>query len=393
VRRRLVLGSVAAIAVAMAAQLGAGQAEPLPTLRNGPEWRASTAAMSAADLAWLERGIVPGGPEHRDLVVRALIDLRGLTQPNGAVAGGPDGPWAYAWPRDNSFVAVAYAVSGHPDDAWRTLRFFVDAQLEDGGFEARYRLDGAGAPDDRQRQTDGAGWLLWAIDAVSAASGEAVPADLRPLRDRATEHLLRLTAGGRELPPASPDYWEVPERRVTLGTVAPLAAGLEASARGYSAEGDSERSVRLATAAAAMRSVIGERFGPDYERHGDRGGLDAAAAMMLPPFAAAADPDVIAAVDGYARQAIRPAGGLAPGVGWKTDGLSWTPETALVAYTAAAADDVATATGWRDWLARHTTDWGSLPEKVLPDGSPAGPAPLAWTAALFILTQAELAGI
>ena len=113
--------------------------------------------------------------------------------------------------------------------------------------------------------------------------------------------------------------------------------------------------------------------------------------MMLPPFAAAADPEVVAAVDGYARQAIRPAGGLAPGVGWKTDGLSWTPETALVAYTAAASGDVATATGWRDWLARHTTDWGSLPEKVLPDGTPAGPAPLAWTAALFILTEAELA--
>lgn len=198
-RRRLVLGSVAAIAVAMAAQLGAGQAEPLPTLRNGPEWRASTATMSAADLAWLERGIVPGGPEHRDLVAQALLDLRGLTQPTGAVAAGPDGPWAYAWPRDNSFVAVAYAVSGHPDDAWRTLRFFVDVQLEDGGFEARYRLDGSGAPDERQRQTDGAGWLLWAIDAVSAASGQPVPADLRPLRDRATEHLLRLTAGGREL--------------------------------------------------------------------------------------------------------------------------------------------------------------------------------------------------
>ena len=390
-RRRLVLGSVAAIAVAMAAQLGAGQAEPLPTLRNGPEWRASTATMSAADLAWLERGIVPGGPEHRDLVAQALLDLRGLTQPTGAVAAGPDGPWAYAWPRDNSFVAVAYAVSGHPDDAWRTLRFFVDAQLEDGGFEARYRLDGSGAPDERQRQTDGAGWLLWAIDAVSAASGQPVPADLRPLRDRATEHLLRLTAGGRELPPASPDYWEVPERRVTLGTVAPLAAGLEASARGHAAEGDSARSTRSARAATAFRSVIREHFAPAYERHGDRGGLDAAAAMMLPPFAEAADPTVLAAVEEYTRGAIRPAGGLAPGVGWKSDGVSWTPETALVAYTAADSGDVSNATSLRDWLARHTTDWGSLPEKVRPDGTPAGPAPLAWTAALFILTEAELA--
>ena len=227
-RRRLVLGSVAAIAVAMAAQLGAGQAEPLPTLRNGPEWRASTATMSAADLAWLERGIVPGGPEHRDLVAQALLDLRGLTQPTGAVAAGPDGPWAYAWPRDNSFVAVAYAVSGHPDDAWRTLRFFVDAQLEDGGFEARYRLDGSGAPDERQRQTDGAGWLLWAIDAVSAASGQPVPtSDLCATAPRSTSSASQLAAasslrhhpttgrsrsvGSRSAPShRSPQVWRLP---------------------------------------------------------------------------------------------------------------------------------------------------------------------------------------
>lgn len=386
------IGSVATLLAGAALQLGAGRAEPLPTLRNGADWRSSAATEGTIDAAWLSSGRVPGGPGHRDLVAQALLDLHGLTQPNGAVAAGPDAPWAYAWPRDNSFVAVAYARSGHAEDAWRTLRFFVDAQLEDGGFEARYRLDGSGAPDDRQRQTDGAGWLLWAIDAVSAASGQPVPAELRLLRDRATEHLLRLTDGGRELPPASPDYWEVPERRVTLGTVAPLAAGLEAAARGQAAEGDSWRSVQLATAAAALRSVIREHFGPDYERHGDRGGLDAGAAMLMPPFTDTADPLVIDVVRRYAREGIRPAGGLAPGVGWKTDGVSWTPQTALVAYTAAVSGDVRSATRWRDWLARHTTDWGSLPEKVLPDGSPAGPAPLAWTSALFILTEAELAG-
>jgi GH15 family glucan-1,4-alpha-glucosidase len=389
-RRRLLVASVATLIAGAALQLGAGRAQPLPTLGNGADWRSSRA--TEEDAAWLSGGMVPGGAGHREVVAQALLDLRALTQTNGAVAAGPDGPWAYAWPRDNSFVAVAYAVSGHPEDAWRTLRFFVDGQLEDGGFQARYSLDGSGAPDDRQRQTDGVGWLLWAIDAVSRSSGQPVPGDLRRLRDRATEHLLRLTDHGRELPPPSPDYWEVPERRVTLGTVAPLAAGLEASARGHAAEGDSARSARLERAAAALRSVIREQFGPDYERHGDRGGPDAGAAMLLPPFARSADPAVIGAVHRYARQAIRPAGGLAPGVGWRADGVSWTPQTALVAYTAAASGDRTTASAWHDWLARQATDWGSLPEKVLPDARPAGPAPLAWTAALFVLTEAELDG-
>ena len=51
------------------------------------------------------------------------------------------------------------------------------------------------------------------------------------------------------------------------------------------------------------------------------------------------------------------------------------------------------AAHWMDWLSAHRTPWGSLPEKVLATGAPAGPAPLAWTAALVVLTAAELDSI
>ena len=37
------------------------------------------------------------------------------------------------------------------------------------------------------------------------------------------------------------------------------------------------------------------------------------------------------------------------------------------------------------WLEAHRTASGALPEKVRPDGAPAGPAPLAWTDALVLL--------
>jgi GH15 family glucan-1,4-alpha-glucosidase len=92
----------------------------------------------------------------------------------------------------------------------------------------------------------------------------------------------------------------------------------------------------------------------------------------------------------YQSGALRPAGGLAPGSEWKQDGISWTPETALVAYTAAMSGQPEVAARWMDWLSAHRTSWGSLPEKVRADGAPAGPAPLAWTAALVVLTAAEL---
>ena len=81
----------------------------------------------------------------------------------------------------------------------------------------------------------------------------------------------------------------------------------------------------------------------------------------------------------------RPAGGLAPGGSWRRDGVSWTNVTASYAMTAAALGDHDTARHWLDWLAAHRTANGSLPEKVLADGSPASVAPLAWTAAAVII--------
>lgn len=110
----------------------------------------------------------------------------------------------------------------------------------------------------------------------------------------------------------------------------------------------------------------------------------------MPPFDPQPLPGVADAWARYQRDAIRPAGGLAPGAEWKNDGTSWTPEVALVAYSAAASGDRSTALHWLAWLDRHRTEWGSLPEKVDWKGDPGGPAPLGWTSALVILTLDEL---
>jgi len=42
-----------------------------------------------------------------------------------------------------------------------------------------------------------------------------------------------------------------------------------------------------------------------------------------------------------------------------------------------------------DWLGDRRTGGGALPEKVAADGSPAGPAPLAWTCSLLLLALCE----
>lgn len=402
------VGSVALVLVLVAANATA-KLDPQPHLITSPSWRVSQNAPAllargpSADDAWLSLGSVPGkGTRWQEMVRVALLDVHQLSQQNGAVAAGAGERWNYAWPRDTAFVAVALARTGHHDEAQKALTFLQRVQLADGGFEARYLLDGSGTPDDRARQSDGAGWALWAAWEVSRSAskhGRGSPVALRSLLDNATGFALTVTNDGRRLPRASPDYWEVGVSQTSLGTAAPLLAGLKASQQMYDALGETALAARSRDAASRLSTIVVERFGDRYERFGSSsfaalrvggGGLDAAVTFLMPPFAQSPSAQVVNAWTRYQSDALRPAGGLAPGSSWKQDGVSWTPETALVAYTAAMSGRTVMAEHWMDWLSAHRTTWGSLPEKVLATGAPAGPAPLAWTAALVILTAAEL---
>lgn len=400
--------SCAAVSIALISATATATPDARPGLITGPGWQATqdgSGLVSRGPAAgWLAMGSVPGKDTRWEAMVRtALLDLHQLCGPDGAVAAGAGGRWNYAWPRDTAFVAVALTRTGHQGEALRALTFLQRVQLPDGGFEARYLLDGSGPPDDRARQADGAGWVLWAASEVSRSSGYksdvGAPAALRLLLDNATSFVLAATDDGRRLPQPSPDYWEVPVRRTSLGTAAPLLAGLEESQEMYAALGERALAERSGAAASRLRTIVSERFADDYERFGATsvgalrvggGGLDAAVTFLMPPFARSPSPQVVNAWTRYQSDALRPAGGLAPGSQWKQDGISWTPETAMVAYTAAMSGRPEVATRWMDWLDAHRTGWGSLPEKVLADGAPAGPAPLAWTAALVVLTAAEL---
>jgi GH15 family glucan-1,4-alpha-glucosidase len=395
---RAVGAVVAAAAVLGTGSLAFGPAELAvdPILITPSSWapdtstRAGAAAAAATD-EWLAAGRIPGrGTRWEDMSRRALSDLRELVRPNGAVLAGAADRWEYVWPRDSAFVAVALAETGHPEEAQRVLGFLDRLPLDpERGFEARYRPDGSGPPDDRGPQLDGCGWVLWALERVHAAGDRTLAGSFAGLQDRCTDHLLAVTDDGRRLPPDSPDYWEVSEWRTTLGTAAPVLAGLGHSADLYAARGLSQRVDRVRLAALRLAGVVHRHFGPEFERYGGHGGLDAAVAMLMPPFLPERH-GVVAAWSRYQVDALRTAGGLAPGTSWKQDGVSWTPETALVAYTAAASGRGGTAAYWLDWLDDHRTPWGSLPEKVTARGRPAGPGPLAWTAALVVLALAEV---
>lgn len=361
---------------------------------------AGSAAAVTAEQAWLAAGTVPSVPElgaDSDLVRGALLDLHILTTTYGVPVAGWTGPWRYVWPRDAAFAAVAFARTGHGDDAERVLAFLGRVQPASGVLQARYLPDGTGVPDDRGVQLDGVGWALWAAAGVAEAlpreQRAAFVARHRPLVDRSTGAALTAIPGPSGLPPASPDYWEVRERRTTLATAAILRAGLEAAARLETTAGDERAADRAAAGAARVTRAIESHFAPrGYPRRlgGSAGSVDLGVAFLLPPFADAVDPDVHARFRTAPAVLARPAGGLAPGGSWKRDGVSWTPTTATWALVAASSGDRTQAVDRLIWLQDHRTMAGSLPEKVLADGRPAAVAPLAWTAAAVVLTADRL---
>lgn len=359
-----------------------------------------TAAQLVAERAWLAAGSVPAVPDlgSSTLVRDALLDLRVLSLTSGVPVAGFTPGWRYVWPRDSALAAAALARTGHQREAEAALDFLQRVQPPSGVFAARYLPDGSGVPDDRPAQLDSVGWALWSLAAVVQTRPAGERATLvrryRSLLDRSAAAALQAAAGRESLPPASPDYWERPERRLTLATAALVRSGLEAGAELYRVVDDA-RGATLAAAAARTTAAVRVAFAADgypRRRGGPASSVDLGVVFLLPPFARDAAPDVVAAWRTLPTFLRRPAGGLAPGGSWPDDGISWTNSTASYALAAAALGDRATATAWLGWLDAHRTAAGSLPEKVLADGRPAAVAPLAWSAAAVVLTADTLAG-
>ena len=349
--------------------------------------------VSAQDL-WLARGTVPGPERYADMASRALRDLDELVLDNGAALAGGRAEWRYVWPRDASFTVAALARTGHPRDAYHVLEYLQETAIlgsVGGVLEARYLPDGSGdVPDGRGGQLDGSGWVLWAVAQWYAAAQPGTERDaglaaLRPLVRGSVAAIRAEIDPVSGLPGAFPDYWEVVEDVPTLGTLAPLLLGVRAAAPVLEALGEPAAD----DLADLLGRAVDEHFAPGYPRLLGGTQQDTAVAFLMPPFAPL-DDGVRSAWAEAAVAMTRPSGGLAPGAAWRQDGISWTPETAVFALTAAASGDLVQATERLDWLDAHRTAGGSLPEKVLQDGSPSAVAPLAWTASLVLLTLDEL---
>ena len=384
---------------------------------------AGSAASGAADRRWLAASPVPGStPAQRRLARGALIDLRLLTQPDGAMAAAWYGHWKYAWPRDSSWAAAAFAASGHFAESLRILRFLARVQFPDGTFAARYTLAGAPVRTGLAPELDGDGWFPWAVwiwyaEQPGTAAARRGLAGLWPaVRRAAAAATAALSSGG--LPAPSPDYWEQRVAQPTIGTAGPLLAGLHAAIRLAASRGDDSDARRWGQSAMRLDRAIELAFKPDFNRFpsatgGPRAwfalfgagagakqdglpadamlnGPDAAIAFLGPPFEPAS-PAVSSAVARAARALTLPGGGILPGTTWRGDrSTAWTPATGFFALYDAASGAAAAATARLDWLADHQTAAGALPERVSGGGQPVSVAPLGWTCAIVLLALAAL---
>jgi GH15 family glucan-1,4-alpha-glucosidase len=371
----------------------------LPARTHGP---VPTRPFTAAQRRWLTAGQVPvGTPAQHAMAVRALLDLRLLIRPDGAVAAAWYPGWKYAWPRDSSWVAAALAATGHGAAALAVLRFIARVQPSSGIWAARYELSGAGpVRDGRPDELDADGWFPWAVwfwYATQARGAHGRPtgtarrelAGLWPAVRRAAARTASLLSDHGLTP--SMDYWEdeVSSSWVTLGTAAPLLTGLRAAAGLAAVLGQATDERRWSAAAAQLGHSVQARFGrTGYQRApAPSSGADAAVTFLGPPFAVAG-PGVRRAVAVTVRRLTLANGGIVPGTAWPGDpGEAWTPETGFFALYDAASGDRAAAGRWLSWLAGHRTVYGSLPEQVNAAGQPASVAPLAWTDAIVLLAM------
>ncbi|MEU2395444.1 hypothetical protein [Streptomyces sp. NPDC007369] len=356
-------------------------------------------AQIAESRAWLAAGRVPGATaDRRAAAQRALLSMRALLQPNGAFAAAWSPPWEYSWPRDGAFAAVAFAATGHDEEAYRILRYDADTQRADGTWEARTKLDGSGPPDSRAWQLDGNGWVPWA----TWQWYRAAPAGDRDERLRVLYPMVRKSAdyaaaslGADGLPPASPDYWELGTDTPNIGTAAPLLAGLSAAADLADRLGQAQDADRWARAARRLSDGIAASFAPlGYPRTADgKHGRDSAAAFMAPPINTA-PADVREALDSTHAALLLPNGGLSPGndPAFSWGSYAWTASSSFFALAWAHSGETGKAQGVLDWVLSKRNGLGELPETVNGSGRPSSVAPLGWTGALLLMTELALEG-
>lgn len=358
----------------------------------------------------------PGSLAERSIEV--ILD--GQASSGAFIAAPTFAQYRYAWLRDGSFIAEALDLVGRLDAARRFHDWVAGVvNRAEAGVErsiaavaagrtpdptdylhCRYATDGRPGPDDWPTfQLDGPGIWLWSLGHHVGHGGRLEASHLQ-----ATRLAARYLAALWDQP--SFDAWEESREQVHTSTLAGILAGLRAAANLLD---DPPHQIAIAAAAIEARlSSAGDPSGALTKWEGNPA-VDGSLLWSVAPYGLLR-PDA-APFDTTLRrieeELVTPDGGVHR---YRADtfygGGAWTLLTAAlgrVYLRRGDPGDRARAEGCRDWIERHATPDGALPEQVddhafAPERIQEwidlwGPSacPLLWSHATYLSLLVELA--
>jgi GH15 family glucan-1,4-alpha-glucosidase len=355
----------------------------------------------------------------RVLADRSLAVIQAGQSPTGAYVASPTFPvYQYCWFRDGSFIADAMSRAGEIASAeaffgWCATalvsrRDQVESLLARHGrgdqipaadfLHTRFTLEGRESQEAWENfQLDGYGAWLWALDQHCRRHG-------RPLAPFLEGALLSARYVAAFATQPSYDWWEEHAVQRHTSTLAAIHAGLRALASWPDVAPD-ERAVadRVAVELASLVRTDGARLGHLAKWLGGNT-VDASLIAVATPFEMLEvdDPLMTATIDRIESDLVDDGGVHRYTLDTFYGGGQWLLLAALLGWHELRRGRPDVARNQLDWIARHATAEGDLPEQVndhllAPAEEAAwvqrwGPVatPLLWSHAMFLTLALEL---
>lgn len=367
------------------------------------------------------------------LVTRTHIDHRGaiIAAADSDIMQFNRDHYAYAWPRDAAFVALAMINAGYPESTVPFLQFYADAITEDGYLLHKYNPDG----------TAGSSWHPWYVEGQMQLPVQEDETALvlialwqhyrrernlefllslyRPLVEPAAEFIARYIDEEHDLPQASYDLWEE-KRGIWTFTASAVYAALMAAARIAHLVADDGQAARYRNTAARIKQGILRYLYDPKAGHFIKGLLRQPDGSLVPDLTPESsvmgvflfglllphDPKMIGTVKHIENNLLNQhAGGLARYLGDRyflapsNEGLpgnSWVICTLWLAQwyiaTARTLPELDKPLELLQWAAKVAGPTGILPEQINPTtGEHLSVSPLTWSHATLVETVGNYA--
>lgn len=355
----------------------------------------------------------------RTLADRSVAVIRAGQAASGAYIASPNFPvYHYSWLRDGAFIADAMSRAGEIASAEAFFGWCAGVLVERRGrvarllarraageltptsdfLHTRYTLDGRESDAEWENfQLDGYGAWLWALDEHRRRHGRSI----EPFVAGAALSAAYVAAFWTH---PSYDWWEEHAVERHTSTLAAIHAGLRAAERWP------ELPAALRSDAGHAASELAELVHADAARLGHLpkwlGGdtVDASLISVATPFAMLAvdDPLMVATVDMIEAELVHTGGVHRYALDTYYGGGEWLLLAALLGWHQARTGRRDEAIAQLEWVARHATPEGNLPEQVddhllAPERQAGwierwGPVatPLLWSHAMYLTLALEL---